>query len=73
MLTKKITFSKDKNIFNKLDENKSTKTNNTNININNDTKNTFDELKLKSLTSREKAYYTLSQSMILGLRDRIFF
>ena len=70
---KKITFSKDKNIFNKLDENKSTKTNNTNININNDTKNTFDELKLKSLTSREKAYYTLSQSMILGLRDRIFF
>ena len=70
---KKITFSKDKNIFNKLDESKSTKTNNTNININNDTKNTFDELKLKSLTSREKAYYTLSQSMILGLRDRIFF
>ena len=70
---KKVAFTKDKNILNKLDESKSTKENNTNININNDTKNKIDESKLKSLTSREKAYYALSQSMVLGLRDRIFF
>ena len=66
---KKITFSKDKKIYNKFDESKATKTNN----IDNDTKNTIDESKLKSLTGREKAYYVLSQSMVLELRDRIFF
>jgi hypothetical protein len=66
---KKITFSKDKNIYNRNDESKATKTNS----INNDTKNTIDESKLKSLTGREKAYYVLSQSMVLELRDRIFF
>jgi hypothetical protein len=68
---KKIAFSKDKNTLEKLDESKSTKANN--ININNDTKDIIDESKLKSLTSREKSYYTLSQSMVLGLRERIFF
>lgn len=68
---KKITFSKDKNIHNKPDERKSTKTNKNNIN--DDNKNINDQLILKSLTVREKAYYALSQSMVLDLRDRIFF
>ena len=49
---------------NKLDENKSVKSNNTN----DDNKS-----KWKSLTNREKAFYELSQSMVLELRERIFF
>lgn len=68
---KKTTFSRDKDkiIQNKLEENNPPKTNNNN----NDTKSTIDESKLKSLSSREKAYYALSQSMVLDLKDRILF